>query len=466
LRAILYMDEIFGYFPPVANPPSKRPLLTLLKQARAFGLGIVLATQNPVDLDYKGLTNAGTWFLGRLQSERDKLRVLEGLEGASSASGGSFDRARFDALLSGLGKRVFLMHNVNDAEPTLFRTRFALSYLRGPLSRTDVKRLMDGRRPTAEPAPAARTSAPAPLAPTAAALAAPSVSAAPLRPALAPDVPVAFLPLRQPVPSGATVVYRPMIYGAARIPYESAKHGVDVADAPHLLAAIEDGPLPLRWGTAYSIAAAPAALTSEPPAPGTYLDIPSAAREAKQLKAFERDLKEYLYANYRVVLRRSPTSGIGSTPGEPEAEFRLRGQQAARELRDDQLEALRRKYAAKVDRLDKSIRRAEAKIAKEQSQIDSASSDSMWEMGSAVLGMFGSSRRSVSARGKAIARSRARADRSKVQLADARKDLTQLQTQRTELEAELSAAIAQLEASIAGEVLEEVTVRPKKSAID
>jgi len=112
LRAILYMDEIFGYFPPVANPPSKKPLLTLLKQARAFGLGVVLATQNPVDLDYKGLANTGTWFIGRLQTERDKARVMEGLEGATAQAGGRFDRAKMEEILAGLGKRVFLMNNV------------------------------------------------------------------------------------------------------------------------------------------------------------------------------------------------------------------------------------------------------------------------------------------------------------------------------------------------------------------
>src|SRR5439155_10370428 len=111
LRALLYMDEIFGYFPPVATPPSKRPLLSLLKQARAFGVGIVLATQNTVDLDYKGLANAGTWFLGRLQTERDKSRVLDGLEGAA---GGSFNRASADQTLSSLGKRVFLLHDVHE----------------------------------------------------------------------------------------------------------------------------------------------------------------------------------------------------------------------------------------------------------------------------------------------------------------------------------------------------------------
>ena len=126
LRALLYMDEIFGYFPPTANPSSKKPLLTLLKQARAFGLGVVLATQNPVDLDYKALGNTGTWFLGRLQTERDKARVLEGLEGAATAAGSGFDRAQMDTMLSGLAKRVFLMNNVHEKQPVLFETRWKI----------------------------------------------------------------------------------------------------------------------------------------------------------------------------------------------------------------------------------------------------------------------------------------------------------------------------------------------------
>jgi hypothetical protein len=145
LRAILYMDEVAGYLPPSANPPSKAPLLTLLKQARAFGLGVVLATQNPVDLDYKALSNIGTWFLGRLQTERDKLRVLDGLEGALSGTG-RFERADVDAMLSALGKRVFLMHNVHDEAPTVFETRWAMSYLAGPLTREQIRTLMAPRK--------------------------------------------------------------------------------------------------------------------------------------------------------------------------------------------------------------------------------------------------------------------------------------------------------------------------------
>ena len=146
LRAILYMDEIFGYFPPTANPPSKVPMLTLLKQARAFGLGVMLATQNPVDLDYKGLSNAGTWFLGRLQTKRDKDRVLAGLQGASTAAGHAFDSQKMDEILSALGSRVFVMNNVNDEQPVVFQTRWTLSYLRGPLTREQIQVLMASRK--------------------------------------------------------------------------------------------------------------------------------------------------------------------------------------------------------------------------------------------------------------------------------------------------------------------------------
>ena len=146
---VLYMDEIFGYLPPVANPPTKAPFLTLLKQARAFGLGVVLATQNPVDLDYKALSNAGTWCLGRLQTERDKARVIDGLEGASAAAtsiGGAMEQ-----LIAGLGKRVFLMHNVHESTADIFQTRWTMSYLAGPLTREQIKRLT----PAAPVAPAA-----------------------------------------------------------------------------------------------------------------------------------------------------------------------------------------------------------------------------------------------------------------------------------------------------------------------
>ena len=178
LRALLYMDEIFGYFPPVANPPSKQPMLTLLKQARAFGLGVVLTTQNPVDLDYKGLTNAGTWFIGRLQAERDKMRLLEGLESAASVTDKTMNRNTMDRIISSLANRVFLLHNVHEDTPVTFQSRWAMSYLRGPLTKDQIHVLMNGRQPDTSVAtriakagisletPAAVAPAPTAIAPT------------------------------------------------------------------------------------------------------------------------------------------------------------------------------------------------------------------------------------------------------------------------------------------------------------
>jgi hypothetical protein len=250
LRALLYMDEIYGYFPPVSNPPSKAPLLTLLKQARAFGLGVVLATQNPVDLDYKGLANTGTWFIGRLQTERDKARVMEGLEGIAASSGAPFDRARMEQLLAGLGNRVFLLNNVHEDEPAVFQTRWTLSYLRGPLTRAQIKRLMDPQKTSpdenrsrgAESGQAERAAGEAKKPVAAGAFAQAS------RPVLSPDVPQYFLPVRETQQNGAALVYRPMLLGAAQVRFADSKAGIDVAEDQAFLAPFQAGALSVDWG--------------------------------------------------------------------------------------------------------------------------------------------------------------------------------------------------------------------------
>ena len=242
LRAILYMDEIFGYFPPTANPPSKVPMLTLLKQARAFGLGVVLATQNPVDLDYKGLSNAGTWFLGRLQTQRDKDRVLEGLEGASTAAGHAFDRKKMDKILSGLGNRVFVMNNVHDDKPVVFQTRWALSYLRGPLTREQIQTLMATRKQACRARgtvrlhrrPRRRRHLGIDLE----AVLHPSGSA---RPVMPPDVPVFFVPRRARAQAGESLLYRPALLGVARLHYADKKAGIDHWETLALVRRIDDG---------------------------------------------------------------------------------------------------------------------------------------------------------------------------------------------------------------------------------
>ncbi|MFZ5832036.1 MAG: ATP-binding protein, partial [Planctomycetota bacterium] len=240
LRALVYMDEVFGYFPPTANPPSKLPMLTLLKQARAFGLGIVLATQNPVDLDYKGLSNAGTWFLGRLQTERDKARVLDGLESAA-ATGSRFDRKEIEATLSSLGSRVFLMNNVHEDRPIVFQTRWVLSYLRGPMTRAEIGRLMENRKrpkqPEAGPAepakPAVRPSGASVVGPAAGSVAVPAGSG---RPVVPPGIEERFLAVRQRPADGATLLYRAAVFATAQVHFVDAKTRTDIWQTLHLIA--------------------------------------------------------------------------------------------------------------------------------------------------------------------------------------------------------------------------------------
>ncbi|MDX1645237.1 MAG: ATP-binding protein, partial [Thermoanaerobaculia bacterium] len=274
LRARLYMDEIFGYMPPVAEPPSKRPLLTLLKQARAYGLGIVLATQNPVDLDYKGLSNTGTWFLGRLQTERDKQRVLDGLEGASGQT--VFDRRRAERVLSGLGKRVFWLHSVHEPEPVLFRTRWAMSYLRGPLTREQIRRLCEPLRQSAlteSDVDAGVT--PASTAPVAGGTAAGS------RPVLPPDVEQLFV---RPVRWAERVVYRPAVLGRARVHFTNRGRTREGEQEVALLAPWGEESVP-RWEDAEEVDATQLELSPHQPQPPLPVHAPHSLCSAQRASA-------------------------------------------------------------------------------------------------------------------------------------------------------------------------------------
>ena len=232
LRALLYMDEVFGYFPPTENPPCKRPMLTLLKQARAYGVGCVLSTQNPVDLDYKGLSNCGTWFLGRLQTERDKARVIDGLESAATGPPGQMDRATLDRTLAGLAPGTFVLNNIHEDEPVLMKSRWALSYLAGPLSRTQIKQLGDAQE-TPKPAPLATMSAAPPsAAPAASGKSEETGAAADARVVLPPVANESVLPIMESVSAGESIVYRPILLTRLSVHYAHARAGVDERTKP------------------------------------------------------------------------------------------------------------------------------------------------------------------------------------------------------------------------------------------
>ncbi|MBM3462220.1 MAG: ATP-binding protein [Armatimonadetes bacterium] len=442
LRALLFMDEIAGYFPPVANPPSKPPLLTLLKQARAFGLGVLLATQNPVDLDYKGLSNTGTWFIGRLQTERDKQRVMEGLEGASA--GRAFDRAKMESVLAGLGSRKFLLHNVHEDEDVVFETRWTLSYLAGPLTRAQLKQL-GGFAPTV-PAPST--------------LPAPAAS----RPVVDSAIPQYFLAARG---LARRVIYRPMLFGEADVQFVDAKRGVDSSHDIRAAVDVVDGPLAVEWERAQALQTAACDLESEPLDGAGFAPLPSAAANVKKYAAWSRDFAGWIYATQQLELFTSPSLKQTSRPGEDERAFRIRLLQVAREQRDAEKEKLRRAYASKLTTAEDGVRRAEHAVQREEAQSRDSMLSTALQIGGSLLGSFMGRRTSMVSAGVSAARG---VGRSATQASDVRRAEQNLQVasaRRDDLQFQFQADLAAVEARVdpSTEVFETTAVKPKKANI-
>lgn len=451
LRAIFYMDEIFGYFPPVANPPSKKPLLTLLKQARAFGIGCVLATQNPVDLDYKGLANAGTWFIGRLQTERDKHRLLEGLESAAGDSGAKFDRARLESVLSSLGKRMFLMNNVHEDGPVVFETRWALSYLRGPLTRTQIRTLM-GNKATAIPREQ-QEQAPVPR----------RADTVGTRPVLPPDIAQHYIPTRA---AGAGLVYRPMLLGAAHIRFTDTKSKVDTARRAVFLTPITDAALPVNWTDAFEIELDPADLEKAPSEDAAFEAAPAPATRPRSYVGWSKDFVNWIYGSQALQLHCIPALKLSSAPGESEGDFRVHAGQMMREQRDAAIAKIRAKYASRLAVLQDRLRRSEQAVQKEREQARGQTLEAMVSVGTGVFGaLFG--RKKLATAAGSVLRSAGRAQRESSDINRAEENVEALQSQLESLQAQVEAEISELQSRFDPALLqvESLAIKPKKSNI-
>jgi hypothetical protein len=410
-------------------------MLTLLKQARAFGLGIVLATQNPVDLDYKGLSNIGTWFLGRLQTERDKMRVIEGLEGAAAQTGQTFDRRQMEQTLAGLGSRVFLMNNVHEDGPQIFQTRWAMSFLAGPLARAQISELM-------APAKAARQSAASSAQESVDAAAA--QTARPIAPA---GIEERFVAPERTPRDGARCVYRPAVLGRASLHYVRSSADLDLWRDEQRWVACGSG-LPASFWEASEPPPAPLRLSEAPEDGFGFTELPAALCGADQYGAWAKQLKEYLYRHCPLVLYKSPLLKEYAPVGTSEAEARLAFTQQAREARDREIEKLRAKYASRMDKLDKRIRSAEERVAREREQFKSASVSSVISLGQTILGtLMGNKLRSRStvSRAGAIARGASRAARQQNDVERAEESLRQLSLDMMDLDAELRGEIAKVQ---------------------
>ncbi len=447
LRAILYMDELFGFMPPVANPPSKRLFLTLLKQARAYGLGLVLSTQNPVDLDYRGLSNTGTWMIGRLQTERDKARVMEGLEGA--ASGGNFDKQAMERTLAGLGKRRFLLHSVHEEKPVVFNTRWVMSYLAGPMTRDQIRQLADPLRTPDAPVKAASS----------------RKKPAAAEPVLPPTIKQYYLPSAVEEP-----VYFPRLVAITDVTYSNATHKVNERREQAYLLDVDDSAVAADWDEAERLAITAGALEKEPEAGAAFSECPAPLLKDKNYGKWERELKRWIRANETLPVFKSKTFKMTSESGESEGEFRVRLQQAANEKRDIEVGKLRKRYASKLRTLENRLLRAEQAIEREQQQSTQKKFDTALSVGTAILGALLGRKRLSTTNANRVGTAMRKAGSARKEAGDverAKQTADAVQAEIAALDETLQQDIAALDTRFDAqtEELTEVPIRPKSTDI-
>lgn len=376
LKALLYMDEIFGYFPPTANPPSKKPMMMLLKQARAYGVGVLLATQNPVDLDYKGLSNIGTWFVGRLQTKQDRERLLDGIVGASE---GKLDTEKVGKMLARMKGRQFILNSVHIEEPLLFETRWVMSYLKGPLSKNDIKRLMDSG--LVGTVPEVKRSLPDPLRESAEN----NISGQSPAPVLAQKI-IQLYSLQNTIQE--EFCFEPWLHGVASVRYYNVKRNIDIVDEVKLRIFLEEPFLRADWSLAEPAGSQVEASQIDPPEGASYGSLPQRFQELKDMRAIKKEFSDFLYQNKRLELLRSSSAGLESEPGEQLGDFKVRLGDHLRNLKEMAVETLEGRYRSKQRGLEDKLDRALDKLDKEKQDVAVQTKDSLISFGVAVVGAF------------------------------------------------------------------------------
>lgn len=446
LRALFYMDEIFGFFPPIASPPSKMPMITLLKQARAYGLGMVLCTQNPVDLDYKGLSNCGTWFIGRLQTARDKSRVLEGL---AAASNGDIDSKEIDNLMGGITTRMFIMRSIYEKEPVLFRTRWTLSYLRGPLTLAQIEILTKNENKDFGVKLTKSLGA---------------QNKALLKPAMANShIPQYFVRSET-----SSVSYHPFIAGFSKLHFVDKKTNVDVFVNSCLVAKVEEGKK-INWETAASYPDLKQQLISTPAVNAAFTEVPSDMLNEKNVLNYKQDLIAHLFQNQTLKIYECKDLKLISKPEESEADFRQRVQSALKEQNDVQINKIRDVYEKKINLLKDRIRRAEEKKGAEQRQSFFQKIEAFLSFCSTVIGaVFGRKlTKTTINQAETTFRRMGRIGKTSQDVTNAEENLQILQQQLQETKTQYDDEVEKISSKADNTLkFDEVTIRPRKTDID
>lgn len=343
LRALIYMDEIFGYFPPSAMPPSKMPMLTLLKQARAYGIGILLATQNPIDLDYKGLANCGTWFIGRLQTERDRMRVTEGLQATSA---GNTDMQSFNKILANIGKRVFMLRSIYEPSPILFKTRWTLSYLRGPLTLAQLQVFKKSGNESNLDSPINQK-------------ALSSLKEKPI-------IPTNIIELFAKTNSTSTKQYLPRILGTAKVHFVDSKNKVNQWQEISLITSLDVDGKSALWEEADNLSKTNFTISSQSDPDASFEEVPRGFLNEKNFSSLEKSLSAYLYQNFTFTLFHEPKTNLISKENETEENFKERALGLLQTNWQDAENKIETKYADKEKVITNRIRSAQEKLTAKQ----------------------------------------------------------------------------------------------------
>ncbi|WP_323657787.1 ATP-binding protein [Aliarcobacter butzleri] len=370
LKALLYMDEIFGYFPPNSNPPSKQPMLTLLKQARSFGIGIILSTQNPVDIDYKGLANIGTWFIGRLQTKQDKEKVIDGL---SSANEGNLNKDEVMNLISNLEKRNFILKNINEDGIKIFETRWALSYLKGPISKDGIKKLMSEKKkqniPTQKVENENQTTQI-------------NIEKGIPKPIITSNLTEKYLYSSQ----NSAYYLQPYLICSCDIHYIDAPKNIDFEEKISYKIYLDENMKNIDFEEKEELGNNSFEEKEKPNS--FYYELPSFVQKEKDLKIIEKDFTDYIYRNSKLTLYKNEFLKITSKQTESLNDFKIRLQDRLNEKIDLEVEKLKIKFVKENDSIEIKLSKLYEKLQKEELQATSTTTDTIISIGTSLLGAF------------------------------------------------------------------------------